>query len=29
METSLMDKEVLCLLDTRRIQKYMFKSNTL
>ena len=29
MEASLMDKEVLCLLDTRQIQKYMFKSNTL
>ena len=29
MEASLMDKEVLCLLDTRQIQKYIFKSNTL
>lgn len=29
MEAHLMDKEVLCLLDTRQIQKYMFKSNTM
>lgn len=28
MEKDLMDKEVLCILDTRQIQRYMFRSNT-
>lgn len=28
MEKELMDKEVLCILDTRQIQRYMFRSNT-
>lgn len=28
MEKELMDKEVLCLLDTRQIQRFMFKSNS-
>lgn len=29
MEQSLMDKEVLCILDTRQIQRYMFRTNTI
>ena len=28
MEKDLMDKEVLCIIDTRQIQRYMFRSNT-
>ena len=28
MESSLMDREVLCILDTRRIQQFMFRSNS-
>lgn len=28
MEKELMEKEVLCILDTRQIQRYMFRSNT-
>lgn len=28
MDSRLMDKKVLCLLDTRQIQKFMFRSNT-
>ena len=28
MERELLDKEVLCILDTRQIQRYMFRSNT-
>lgn len=28
MDNHLMEKEVLCILDTRQIQKYMFRSNT-
>lgn len=28
MDSRLKDKEVLCLLDTRRIQRFMFRSNT-
>ena len=29
MDKELMDKEVLCILETRKIQRYMFRSNTL
>lgn len=29
MEERLMDREVLCILDTRRIQRFMFRSNTM
>ena len=28
MDTQLLDKEVLCILDTRQIQKFMFRSNS-
>lgn len=28
MDSSLLDKEVLCILDTRRIQRYIFRSNS-
>ena len=28
MDSQLMEKEVLCILDTRQIQKFMFRSNT-
>ena len=28
MEKELMNKEVLCILDTRQIQRFMFKSNS-
>ncbi|MBQ9632441.1 MAG: hypothetical protein IJV04_05965, partial [Lachnospiraceae bacterium] len=28
MDKALMDREVLCILDTRQIQRYMFRSNT-
>ena len=29
MDKELMDREVLCILDTRQIQRYMFQSNTM
>jgi hypothetical protein len=29
MDRELMDKEVLCILDTRQIQRYIFRSNSM
>ena len=29
MDSNLMDKEVLCIIETRKIQRYMFRTNTL